>query len=122
MAVYGSSPEQHVVYATTFLDVGNWIFSGATAGVTTCGTSGVLGGYGVLDFTDSVSLTLSNMIPHSTMTVEFDFVKVRECARACPHVYVCACGWLAFSEQHGCWCRTTIPKPGVCAPRLASKN
>lgn len=36
----------------------------------------MLGGYGILDYDDSVTLYLENLIPHSTMTVEFDFVKI----------------------------------------------
>ena len=76
LAVYGSSPNEHVAYASNFADAGTWVFTGATAGVTKCGTYNVLGGYGVLDKKDTVALTLTDMIPHSTMTVSFDFIKV----------------------------------------------
>jgi hypothetical protein len=84
LAVYASSPSEHVAYATNFETVGSWVFSGATAAVTKCGAYNVLGGFGVLDMKDSVSLTITDMIPHSTMTVSFDFIKVGASVIAVP--------------------------------------
>ena len=99
VAVYTSSPSEHVAYSTNFDTVGDWKFSGATAKVTTCGDFNVLGGYGVLDTTDSVELYLQDMIAHSTMTIEFDFVKIDSWDNEWFYVYVD--DNLEYSQQLG---------------------
>lgn len=76
LSVYAHSPDENVVYRSNFASVGDWVFDGATPAVSTCGDFGVLGGYNVLDYDDSVSLDLQDLVPHSTMTVAFDFVQV----------------------------------------------
>ena len=76
VAVYASTPAVNIAYQTNFEDVGAWIFDGADPEVTVCGESNVLGGYGVLDYDDSVTLFLGDLIPHSSMTIEFNFVRL----------------------------------------------
>jgi hypothetical protein len=80
VAVYGHTPAVNVVYQTNFAAVGAWVFSSSVDTtqqvVTQCGGYNVLGGYGNLDSTDFVELSLTDLIPHSTMTIAFDFARI----------------------------------------------
>ena len=80
VAVYASTPTVNVAYQTNFAEVGAWVFSSTVDStqqvVTKCGDYNVLGGYGNLDLTDFVELSLDDLTPHSSMTITFDFVRI----------------------------------------------
>ncbi len=80
VAVYASTPAVNVAYQTNFAEVGAWVFSSTVGStqqvVTECGDYNVLGGYGNLDSTDFVELSLTDLTPHSTMTITFDFARI----------------------------------------------
>jgi hypothetical protein len=101
--VLAHHPDVAVVYESNFETAADWTFSGANAAVTTCGTTNVLGGYNVLDKTDSVTLFLDDLGPHSTMTVSFDFVRIDSWESETAKVYVrfgCV-GWRGGAAQLG---------------------
>ena len=76
VSVYSEITSEVVAYQSNFDTVGDWSFSGADPEITECGGYNVLGGYGVLDYEDSVELFVKDLTPHTSMTIEFDFVKV----------------------------------------------
>ena len=67
-----------VPYQSDFRNDGakGWIFVGATAGTTTCGSDVILGGYNVLDMTDQAQ-RLVELPMHTSLTVDFTWVMVR---------------------------------------------
>ena len=67
-----------VAYQSDFRNDGakGWVFVGATAGTTTCGSDVILGGYNVLDKTDQAQ-RLVDLPMHTSLTVDFTWVMVR---------------------------------------------
>ncbi len=67
-----------VPYQSDFRNDGalGWIFVGATASTTLCGSDVVLGGYNVIDTQDQIQ-RLVELPMHTSLTVDFTFVRVR---------------------------------------------
>jgi hypothetical protein len=66
----------NVAYQTNFETTGDWKFDGSDGGITTCMDYNILGGYEILDYDDSVSLYVKDLIPHTSMTISFDFARI----------------------------------------------
>ena len=86
-----------VPYQSDFRNDGakGWIFVGATAGTTTCGSDVILGGYNVLDTTDQAQ-RLVELPMHTSLTVDFTWVMVRS-------LFWVVVLWVLARRCRACW-------------------